>query len=792
MVLIPVCCMAAGPIDVRVIESFERPDALEAWTLRGSVSAQLVSRHATHGLSAVRLQFPAWREGAEQWPAALLSVEAGRFPADWSSYDQLLLDVVADGEAEVELKLRLDSTTAYHQVSRMLPPGVPTTFEVDLTAIGPLLDLTKMESARVFMSRPRRDTTVCIDHLRLAARRLDAQHLMWVPDPFGSGHAGVVGRVTRPARVTFGVLDAGGRTVSIAERSGRRIEWRWDGRTRAGAPVEPGEYRIVARIYDPRRRETPPTIAELGVTEVLPPAQRPEMLIWPEPTTRKVMLHSRPPEHARALSASVPDQPSDLAPPGLTVQMARNEVEGAQLVVLTREEMRLSFEVEHLRHDETGEAFPAGGVEVLQVGYVETEAPGLYQVDHVGWWPDPLVPQQQLPEGQMTAEPHECMPVWINFDCDGDTAPGVYSGWLSIRRKGRPLGRVPLQLRVYDVELPESTTVRTAFTLGSQYISGVYGERFDDDLMMAYCGFVADHRINPDDLYRGVPPDIELLRRFARQGRLNAFNIRFLHSRDGWNDRDLRELAGVLDPYIQRLREEGLAEHAYFYGWDEQGAESYAEIARVARFLHDRYPEIALMTTAKDPTFGLDSGLDGLVDVWVPLTQEYNRERAQAARERGTQVWWYVSIATVHPYANWFVEYPAIEARLLWWMTWQQDVDGFLYYRMARWPNAQGPMILDGRNRTGWDPQSFRTANGDGSLICPGPDGPITTIRLENIRDGIEDHELLTMLAQKRGDEGARSRELCDELIASATEFTRDTRQFAHVRQRLLEECAAP
>ena len=39
-------------------------------------------------------------------------------------------------------------------------------------------------------------------------------------------------------------------------------------------------------------------------------------------------------------------------------------------------------------------------------------------------------------------------------------------------------------------------------------------------------------------------------------------------------------------------------------------------------------------------------------------------------------------------------------------------------------------------------------ANGDGSLICPGPDGPLSTIRLENIRDGLEDYEYLYALAR--------------------------------------------
>ena len=41
-----------------------------------------------------------------------------------------------------------------------------------------------------------------------------------------------------------------------------------------------------------------------------------------------------------------------------------------------------------------------------------------------------------------------------------------------------------------------------------------------------------------------------------------------------------------------------------------------------------------------------------------------------------------------------------------------------------------------------WNPRSTAKANGDGSFVVPGPDGPLATIRLVNIRDGVEDVEL--------------------------------------------------
>jgi len=53
-----------------------------------------------------------------------------------------------------------------------------------------------------------------------------------------------------------------------------------------------------------------------------------------------------------------------------------------------------------------------------------------------------------------------------------------------------------------------------------------------------------------------------------------------------------------------------------------------------------------------------------------------------------------------------------------------------------------------------WDPANFIWmprldifANGDGSFVMPGPDGPVSSIRYETIRDGLEDIELLKLAA---------------------------------------------
>ena len=244
----------------------------------------------------------------------------------------------------------------------------------------------------------------------------------------------------------------------------------------------------------------------------------------------------------------------------------------------------------------------------------------------------------------------------------------------------------------------------------------------------------------------------------------------------------------MFDPYVAELRKRGLSHLAYFYGFDEIGGEMFEVVKRTYGFLKKRYPEIPTMTTGRDPSFGIDSGLEEEVDIWVPLTPVYDLELAKQARARGKEVWWYICISPPHPYANWFVEYPAIEARLLWWMTYQYQVPGFLYYLTNLRHSQNNLMRLTGHNKTNWNPASWRTANGDGCFIYSGPDGPISTIRFENIRDGLEDSELLFLLEKHLDDGGRQAMGYCTELIESLTEYTRNPEKFASVRGGLLSQ----
>ena len=212
------------------------------------------------------------------------------------------------------------------------------------------------------------------------------------------------------------------------------------------------------------------------------------------------------------------------------------------------------------------------------------------------------------------------------------------------------------------------------------------------------------------------------------------------------------------------------------------------------------------------------------MDIYVPLTAHYDEKMCRERQEAGDEIWWYVCCGPRHPYANWFIDYPAIEPRILFWMTYKYHVTGFLYYALNMWStncsNREGGWHVphadpDIRKKIEqgarwpdipWNTFTYSRYNGDGLLIYPGPNGvPYTSQRLELIRDGIEDYEMLHLLetralqvedlanslSDKNKDFAKRAIkfvETCRKALAVPPPVVKDLTHFTHDPKVLLDE----
>ena len=130
-----------------------------------------------------------------------------------------------------------------------------------------------------------------------------------------------------------------------------------------------------------------------------------------------------------------------------------------------------------------------------------------------------------------------------------------------------------------------------------------------------------------------------------------------------------------------------------------------------------------------------------------------------------------------------FVNEKGINHVELFWQQYMSGSDGFLYWSVNYWKYVDDPWT-DMATVQGW---LSDTVYGDGSLLYPGKkvdiEGPVASLRLECIRNGLEDVELLKLA------EGLLGREWVVEQVSKVTKdlgtHTADCDVFNSVRTEI-------
>lgn len=512
---------------------------------------------------------------------------------------------------------------------------------------------------------------------------------------------------------------------------------------------------------------------------------------------------------------------------GLAFRLARGEYESAQLAVAAPGDAPLTGV--HV----TAEGAAPLQVEVQTVGFVLAHAPlrhglavcepcatnacGYVRRVHptpLGWYADPILPFLRT----VSVAPGDVQSFLVRVKAPEACAAGVYEGRLRVQADGGVERVVPLAVRVnaFAVGRTSALPLLVSFTPYVQPLSLSWTEEQAQRLRRdpgapvnlwrrrrtEWSDFLGEYFLLPSTIYpaRGdAIPDFDLLRRAAARGRVGPFVVapwEMCHDEAAW-----RRL--FLEPLKKRLaaaRAAGLGAYAMTYGCDEVEAEHFPAVRRALALLKAEAPDVPVITTAVDPDLGVGSPLAD-VDVFCPLTTNWDAEKVAAARAAGRKVWWYVACGELPPRANFFVESPLSEGRLLMGaQALREKPDGFLYYAIAKW-NKERPLV-DGPF-TSWSPHGIRHRNakaldGDGVLAYCGPDGmPIATLRLENFRDGVEDYNYAKILSDiyarhaDKGDAWAKeARRLLDvplSVMESMVNFTDDPQAIYAWRDRMAD-----
>jgi hypothetical protein len=496
--------------------------------------------------------------------------------------------------------------------------------------------------------------------------------------------------------------------------------------------------------------------------------------------------------------------------------MARNEKESVQLGVLPAGKglKKVSVRASNLTSSD-GKVFNRTNIDCDVVGYVETKHRPPYGASDVGYWPDPILSGI----GPVDVAAGDLQTFWIRVRAAKDQPPGVYRGTLQVSAEGVAPVTLGLNVRVRRFTLPDGSPLPLAITFSPEenVIAATQKEQAEwrksaeypmnawKKHKLQWADFLADYYITYDSLYHHGMPDFEVLSHLNRQNRLGQFNLGY-YGHVGSNPGDLEKWKADTLPRLRKAyakaKELGLLKHAYIYGCDEAPKNLFPLVEQAAAVLKAEFPGVSIMTTTYDQSYGMASPIKS-IDAFCPLTPSFDPAKAAKARAAGKQVWWYICCGPHHPHANMFVEYPAIEGRLLMGaMTARQRPDGFLYYQISIW-NSQRP-IRSGPF-TDWNPRSWTTYHGDGSWTCVGADGtPVPTIRLENFRDGLEDYAYVVLLEkivrQRRAQGGPLSAgaqqwlteaeeaiKVPEALVKSMTNYSREPQTLYGWRNRIGE-----
>jgi hypothetical protein len=546
-------------------------------------------------------------------------------------------------------------------------------------------------------------------------------------------------------------------------------------------------------------------------------ANTPEIFAWGiqwSPKARETsparLVERKPDESVEAGFASPLENIfRDTKPPNVkiwTLRAARGETEAVQLVLRSKEDwawVKVKVPEEVLRDF---------AVRIRFVGYVPLRAnsratPAEELVRKApDDFPDPIL---DLPFVPLKA--NETQPVFITVQPHRKTKPGDYTLPVLVEM---PLGTIRLELRVRvdDVLFPERTRLWFTNWFRADNFARFHGfpqwgnEHFR--CMRSYARLMREHRQNvvlvplglvkvfrrPDGSFRF---DFSLFDRFIATFETEGVAERLELSHIGgrktgrWEDPEFvattfwatDELTGEgvevpLETFLQAVRDHlkatGRLKKAMLHIADEPIPVNVASWKALSQRVHLAVPDLPRIDAIHV------SDLEGYLEVWVPQLN-YFAQWLDVYRQRqreGNEVWFYTAWVPQGKWTNRLIDYPLIKTRLLHWLNVRYGATGFLHWGWNFWGDVMAGELQ---------------SPGDAFIVYP---GPAASLRMEAQRDGIEDAELLWMLAEKLAgkrtvtpQQAAQILEpLLKPVIRDFTDYTKDPNELERVRKQVLEE----
>ncbi|HHX42087.1 MAG TPA: DUF4091 domain-containing protein [Armatimonadetes bacterium] len=528
------------------------------------------------------------------------------------------------------------------------------------------------------------------------------------------------------------------------------------------------------------------TPGEVGALEARKATATTRLAVWPVNPLVKVFREDVPPP----------------APAPARVSAARNEKEPLQLAVRGPAALKgVRIEVTPPVH-RTGARLPAP--EVAVVGYVPIDHKTSYYSSNTpewhrkyptnagasdGWagmWPDPLFPRSVF-----DLEPNKTQPFWITVSVPQEAAPGDYTGEVRLIVGGKRIATVPFTVHVWSFTLPDEQHVAAVYDVRRGPMWTTPGKSADEE-RREFWKFMAERRLCPDKI---LPDPViryengRVITDFTEYDKAAEYYFNVLklptsympsqftlfgwghppaakhgekpyegnYPYEGVDRRKLRPeykraYQACLKAYWEHVKAKGWHRKLVLYISDEpyySRPEIIAQMQALCEMIREVDPEIPIYCS----TWHHVPEWDGYLSLWgIGHYGIVKPEKIAELRQAGTRVRWTTDgqMCTDTPYCaverllpHYCFQYD-VEAYEFWGIDWlTYDPYQFGWHRYIHQSGEPGQAT--------W----VRYPNGDGYLAYPGGligvEGPVTSVRLEQAREGVEDYEYLYLLRELVG-----------------------------------------
>jgi hypothetical protein len=521
-----------------------------------------------------------------------------------------------------------------------------------------------------------------------------------------------------------------------------------------------------------------------------------------------------------ATSATVKLRPTAPVPPHAPVALlaARNEFVSFQVVVhgAGAGAANVTASLPFLEHP-SGARLEGPDIALYRQGYLNLTkmsfadaAPGRY--------PDPLIPDvDEIAGEKRSAFPFavpagESRVIWVDILAAHDAVPGTYTGAVEVKGEGFQTS-LPVTVNVLDTELPATSRLPSTFLFHRNLACRVHtgnpecgGESGSFALREKYQRMALEHRVTLSNVFT-----------FPTSGDWAAFGARYTPWMEGGIATRLPgarmttaqfhgpRTAEAFKAWEQYFGQRGWLDRAYDYTGDEPPwGISFSEALGRLKAVKAAAPGLrTLLTTTVQAAD--EYALTPYLDLVVPVVNHLegteapyigNQRRAYDAflGEAGNDLWAYQSCMSHgcafgsnmpenKPGQGWpsyMVDASAAKNRAMQWVLFSLEASGELYYETA--------LALD----TAWQDVFRFNGNGDGTLFYPGTPAqiggtthvPVASLRLKQIRQGMQDYEWLKKL-EDAGD-GAFARQVAASVAPSAFSVGDDGLAYDLARQKLI------